>query len=86
MRYGVDEEHVLFVVMLQIQRVPGHSRLLLMDDGLPLDETMRLLVEWVADGSAPLPMADKALEPVFPPGMRTCRTSTPRPWDVSSTA
>lgn len=65
MRYGVDEEHVLFVVMLQIQRVPGHSRLLLMDDGLPLDETMRLLVEWVADGSAPLPMADKALEPVF---------------------
>ncbi len=25
MRYGVDEEHVLFVVMLQIQRVPGHS-------------------------------------------------------------
>lgn len=67
MRYGVDEEHALFVVVLEIERIAAFSKLFIDESKLPLSQMMPKLTDWIArqnDGCA-FPMSSRAVEPVF---------------------
>lgn len=64
-KYGVDEEHALFVVILEIVRVPAQSQLLVINRKEQATDALRELADWIGDGNQSFPIADEAREPVF---------------------
>lgn len=65
MRYGVDEEHATFTVVLDVARIPGRSRLLLTGDHGMAADVIRSLSAWMGAGLDRFPMSPGAVEPVF---------------------
>ena len=65
MRYGVDEEHALFTVTLDIARMPEHSQLMLIDSRERVEVITRELSMWMGAGLTAFPVAEEATEPVF---------------------
>lgn len=65
MRYGVDEEHATFTVVLEIARVPACSRLRLTDRNIAAADVIHTLNLWMGADVAYFPMSSGAVEPVF---------------------
>lgn len=65
MRYGVDEEHATFTVVLEIARIPARSQLLLDRRHAAAFDVIRSLSRWMGAGAEPFPVSPDAVEPVF---------------------
>ena len=65
MRYGVDEEHALFTIVLEIERMPTGSRLLLIEGNERIEDVVKELATWIDPGRDSFPVAVEAAEPVF---------------------
>lgn len=65
MRYGVDEEHARFTVVLEIERTPERSQLLLVEKNAKANTVIKKLATWMDSGVEKFPVTGEATEPVF---------------------